>query len=86
MKEGRFTTIQWDYFLEWCIIERNRIIVDSRMHYDVICTSFPLYCNICELESLEVVLDIHDLKDSRKAEIEKCCILLIYVQNVKTSW
>ena len=58
-KEGRFTTIQWEYFLEWCKTECNRLIVYSRMHYDVICTSFPLWCNIQELESPDVALDIH---------------------------
>ena len=58
-KAGRFTAIQWRYFLEWCKTECNRIIVYSRVHFNVICTKFPLYCNIHELESPDEDLGFH---------------------------
>ena len=48
---GRFTTIQWRYFMEWCKTECNKIFVYSKMPYITICNRFPLYCKIGELET-----------------------------------
>lgn len=57
-KEGKFTTSQWKYFIEWCKAECSRIIVYSRMSYNAICIKFPLYCNIIELEHPDEFLDV----------------------------
>lgn len=56
---GKITTIQWRYFMEWCKTECNKIIVYSKMPYNTICTKFPLYCNINELQSPDELLDIY---------------------------
>lgn len=56
---GKITTIQWRYFMEWCKTECNEIIVYSKMPYNTICTKFPLYCNINELQSPDELLDIY---------------------------
>ncbi len=56
---GRFTTTQWRCFMEWCKTECNKIVIYSQMHYHTICTKFPLYCNINELERPDEVLSIY---------------------------
>lgn len=57
-KHGRFTTIQWRHFIEWCKVECNKIIVYSKMTYSNISTKFSSYCNINELEKPDKILDI----------------------------
>lgn len=58
-ENGKFTTIQWKYFMEWCKTECNKIIVYSTMPYNIICTKFSLYCNIIELEKPDEGMDIY---------------------------
>lgn len=58
-EKGRFNIIQWKYFIEWCKKECNKVIVYSQMTYDMICTKFPLYCNINELERPDRDLNVH---------------------------
>lgn len=58
-EEGKFNTIQWRYFIEWCKTECNKIIVYSRMPYNTIRTKFPLYCNINELDMPDKLMKIY---------------------------
>lgn len=56
---GKFNTIQWKCFIEWCKKECNRIIAYSQMSYNTIETKFPLYCNINELEKPDKILNVY---------------------------
>lgn len=56
--KGKFSTVQWEYFIEWCKIECNKIIVYSHMSYDIFCTKFSSFCNVNELEKPDETLDI----------------------------
>lgn len=58
-REGKFSTIQWKCFLEWCKKECNKIIVYSHMPYNIICAEFPLYCDIIKLEKPDKVLNVY---------------------------
>lgn len=57
-KNGKFTGVQWGYFIEWCKVECNKLIVYSQMPYSIIKTKFPRYCNIDELEKPDKILNI----------------------------
>ena len=58
-KTGRFTTIQWKCFIEWCKGECNKLIIYTRLSYRAICSKIPLYCNISILEKPDKALDIY---------------------------
>lgn len=57
--EGKFTKEQWKYFLEWCEIECNKIIIYSQMTYSTVCSKFPSSCNIIELEKPDEALNVY---------------------------
>ena len=57
--EGKFTKEQWKYFIEWCEIECNKIVIYSQMTYSTICSKFPLCCNVSALEKPDVTLDVY---------------------------
>lgn len=61
-REGKFTTIQWKSFMEWCKTECNRVVVYTRMPYRIICKEFPLYCDIGILEKPDRELDVYVFK------------------------
>lgn len=56
---GKFTTIQWKCFMEWCKEDCNKLIIYTRMSYHAICCEIPLYCNISILEKPDKSLDIY---------------------------
>lgn len=58
-KDGKFNTIQWRSFIEWCKTECNKINVYSRMPYDIICSKFPLYCDVKELQMPDELMRIY---------------------------
>lgn len=58
-EKGRFSTAQWGYYIEWCKIGCNRIIIYSHMPYSIICDKFSSYCIIRELEKPDEALDIY---------------------------
>ena len=58
-KAGRFHTIQWKCFIEWCKKACNKVIVYSKMSYDIICAKFSLYCKIDELEKPDKDLSVY---------------------------
>ena len=61
-KAGKFITSQWEYFIEWCKTECDKIIVYSQMSYGTICAKFPLFCDINELERPDETLNVHAFK------------------------
>ncbi len=58
-ESGKFATIQWQYFMEWCKTECNKIIIYSQISYDTICYKMPLYCKINELNKPDETMEIH---------------------------
>lgn len=58
-KDGKFNTIQWRSFIEWCKTECNKIIVYSSMPYDTISSKFPLYCDVKELEMPDELMRVY---------------------------
>lgn len=56
---GRFSKIQWKYFVKWCKLQCNKIIVYSRMTYNIISYEFSLYCNITPLAKPDESLDVY---------------------------
>lgn len=58
-KTGKFSEIQWKYFIKWCKLQCNRIIVYSRMTYNMISDEFPMYCNINPLAKPDESLDVY---------------------------
>lgn len=56
---GKFNTIQWNGFIEWCKKECNKVIVYSQMSHNTISAKFPLYCNIIELEKPDKALNVY---------------------------
>lgn len=58
-EKGRFTTIQWRCFVEWCKTECNKIILYSRMPYHTVCSRFSPYCVINELEMPDRELNVY---------------------------
>lgn len=67
--KGKLSTIQWECYIEWCKIECNKMIIYSHMFYDIICSKFPLYCTINELEKPDITLDVYayEVKVTNKA-------------------
>lgn len=57
--EGKFTKIQWRHFIAWCEIECNKLVVYSRMNYDIICTKFSKWCKISVIDKPDDTLDIY---------------------------
>ena len=58
-KDGKFNTIQWRSFIEWCKTECNKIIAYSSMPYDTISSKFPLYCDVKELEMPDELMRVY---------------------------
>ena len=56
---GKFNTVQWKCFIDWCKKECNRVIVYSHMPYNIILPKFPLYCKINELVKPDKDLDVY---------------------------
>lgn len=67
--KGKFSTIQWECYIEWCKTECNKMIIYSHMLYDIICAKFPLYCTINEVEKPDTTLDVYayEIKVTNKA-------------------
>lgn len=58
-KKGKFFTIQWKYFIEWCKAECNKIIVYSHIPYHIFHTKFAFYCSIDTLEKPDETLNVY---------------------------
>ena len=58
-KTGKFTKNQWYIFIEWCKEECGKIIVYSRMPYNIIKSKFQKYCIINQLGKPDETLDIY---------------------------
>lgn len=56
--DGRFMKPQWKNFIEWCIKECNSMIIYSSMNYETICSKFPMFCKVIELESPDKEIEI----------------------------
>ena len=57
-ESGKFFTVQWQYFIEWCKAECTKVIVCSHMAYNVFCTKFSLYCNVEVIKKLDEALNV----------------------------
>ena len=55
---GEFSTVQWEYYIDWCKIQCNKVIVYSHMSYDIICKKFSSYCTVNELEKPDKTVDV----------------------------
>lgn len=58
-ERGIFYKIQWKYFIQWCKLQCNKIVVYSRMTYNIISYKFPLYCDINSLEKPDESLNVY---------------------------
>ena len=56
---GKFSTVQWKYFIEWCKAECNKMVVYSHMSYDIFCSVFSSHCTVKELKKPDETLDIY---------------------------
>lgn len=57
--EGKFIKEQWKFFIKWCKIECNKIVIYSSMTYSTVCSKFLSYCNISVLEKPDEALDVY---------------------------
>lgn len=57
--DGKFTKEQWKYFIEWCEIECNKIIIYSQMTYGTVYSKFSSCCNISALGKPDESLDVY---------------------------
>ena len=58
-KAGKFDTDQWKCFIEWCKKECNKVIIYSRMSYNIISNKFSLCCSINQLKKPDKYLNVH---------------------------